>query len=69
MSELKYKGTCEGGPWHGQWIEAEFPLIAYDRGGYSYVSVSSKPKTWLWQQRPELIPNDENSASNLVMQT
>jgi len=24
---LKYKGVCHGGPWDGQQVNAEFPLI------------------------------------------
>jgi hypothetical protein len=44
-----YKAHCEGGPWHGKWIESDDPFIpvSHPKGGYQY---DTKPLTvWLWR--------------------
>jgi hypothetical protein len=43
--DLKFKGTCELGPWHGQWVEAENPFIPTPRGFYGF---SAGKSAWVW---------------------
>lgn len=55
--ELKYRGICHGGPWGGQQIDAEFPLISHNDGGYEYCS--TRPNTWLWRASAALSSTDK----------
>jgi len=44
---LSYKGTCDGGPWKGQRVEAEFGFVPAPGGQYRW-------SDGVWHWKPQL---------------
>jgi hypothetical protein len=47
---LSYKGVCDGGPWKGQRVEAEFGFVNAPGGVYRWSN-----DIWQWKSYREMI--------------